>query len=296
MDWVKVVSLPIEKDLTPVCQYLHQQRVVHRVTEEQGQQVIWVTDRQMAQPVAELMERWLKGEVNFEMREQPGALTGAESRIAAADPAQNPFYWRRIPWTLLLLVLSIIGFILVSLDPELRLVRWLTFQDLVRGEEYIGFRPLGYSLVTGQWWRLVTPIFLHFSIFHVLFNGLWLWEFGRRIEALNGGAGLMRLVLLSAMFSNMVQYLWQGASLFGGMSGVIYALLGYIWMRQRRHPHPYLAVPPGIIGFMLAWLVIAMSGAVTLFSNVQIANGAHLGGLVIGMLSGILSARRASGN
>ena len=290
MDWVRVVSLPIEKDLTPLCQYLYQRRVVHRVTEEQGQQVVWVGDRQMAEPVAELLQHWLEGKVDFELSEQPSP----QVKVTAETAESHPFHWRRIPWTLTLLALSIIGFGLVSLDHGLVLVRWLTFQDFVQGEEYIGFRSLAYTLVSGEWWRLLTPIFLHFGVFHLIFNGLWLWEFGRRVEALNGSWGLLRFVVIAGLGSNLVQYLWQGASLFGGMSGVIYALLGYIWIRHRLQPHPYLAVPPGIIIFMLVWLVIGMSGAVTMVSNVQIANGAHLGGLLIGMGLGALAGRRAS--
>lgn len=294
MDWTRVVDLPLEQDLSPLCQYLYSRGVQHRVTEESGRQVLWVTDKAMAGPVAELLTRWLDGSIDIQVAE-PSEEDDAElDRSARASGAHSPFYWRRIPWTLILLALSVLGYGLVSLNESLNWVRLLTFQDFVMGEDYIGFRPVAYNVVHGQLWRFITPIFLHFSVFHILFNGLWLWELGRRVEALVGGWGLLKLVFVIALLSNTAQYVWQGASLFGGMSGVIYGLLGYIWWRHRLSPHPYLDIPPGIIVFMLVWLVVCMTGAVSWFADVQIANGAHVGGLLVGVGFGALAGRRRS--
>lgn len=292
MDWTRVVDLPLEQDLSPLCQYLYSRGVQHRVTEESGRQVLWVTDQAMAAPVADLLTRWLNGSIDFQVSEPStgGGLSREDSEAGSAT--HGPFNWRRVPWTLILLGLSVLGLGLVSVNESLSWVRWLTYQDFIIREEYIGFRPVAYNLVHGQWWRFITPIFLHFSIFHLLFNGLWLWELGRRIEALEGGWGLLKLVFVIALLSNTTQYVWQGASLFGGMSGVIYGLLGYIWWRHRLSPHPYLDIPPGIIVFMLVWLVVCMTGAIGWFADVKIANGAHVGGLLVGVGLGALAGRR----
>jgi len=292
VDWTRVVDLPLEQDLSPLCQYLYSRGVQHRVTEESGRQVLWVTDQAMAAPVADLLTRWLNGSIDFQVSEPStgGGLSREDSEAGSAT--HGPFNWRRVPWTLILLGLSVLGLGLVSVNESLSWVRWLTYQDFIIREEYIGFRPVAYNLVHGQWWRFITPIFLHFSIFHLLFNGLWLWELGRRIEALEGGWGLLKLVFVIALLSNTTQYVWQGASLFGGMSGVIYGLLGYIWWRHRLSPHPYLDIPPGIIVFMLVWLVVCMTGAIGWFADVKIANGAHVGGLLVGVGLGALAGRR----
>ena len=291
MSWTRIVSLPQARDLSEFCAYLYAQGVQLRVSEEGEQQVLWVSQPDLAEPVAELLERWLRGDVQ---------LQGIEPEVDAAPSAaqlepDNPLAWNRTPWTLLLLLLSIIGYAIVALDSNLSLVHWLTLQEFVLGDDYIGFKSVSYGLQQGQWWRLVTPIFLHFGLFHIIFNGLWVWELGRRIEALIGGAGLLRLALVSALVSNMVQYLWEGPSLFGGMSGVIYAFLGYIWLRHKARPHPYLAIPPGIIVFMLIWLLVCMTGALGVLAGIEIANGAHLGGLLVGMALGAFAAKRASG-
>ena len=140
----------------------------------------------------------------------------------------------------------------------------------------------------GQYWRLVTPIFLHFGLVHLAFNCLWLAILGARIEQLSGSLHLMALVLFTGAFSNIVQYGWSGTVNFGGMSGVVYALLGYIWIKGKFVPLAMLQLPQGILGFMLAWLLIGMTGFLEMALGVGIANGAHFGGLVIGMLLGLV--------
>jgi len=113
-----------------------------------------------------------------------------------------------------------------------------------------------------------------------------------------GSSHLLMVMLVSAVASNWSQYLWNGPSLFGGMSGVLYALLGYIWIRNLLRPDPALAVAPGIIAFMLGWLVLCMTGIVDFFMRGSIANAAHVSGLaagmVLGAVFGLLGDRRRS--
>src|SRR5690606_22582251 len=109
------------------------------------------------------------------------------------------------------------------------------------------YSTLEAALQAGQWWRVVTPIFLHFGAMHIIFNALWLWEFGRRIEPALGSSIYAGLILLLAISSNLVQYGWEGPSLFGGLSGVVYGLVGFIGMRQRVYPGSIEPVAPAII-------------------------------------------------
>ncbi len=138
----------------------------------------------------------------------------------------------------------------------------------------------------GDWWRFVTPTLLHFSWMHVVFNCLWLWEFGRRIEVGLGSVHLLGLYLTSAVFSNSLQYFVAGPSIFGGMSGVVYAFMGFIWTGNALRPGWMEPLPPAIVGFMLVWLLVGMVGALEILGAGAIANGAHLGGLIIGVSLG----------
>jgi GlpG protein len=152
---------------------------------------------------------------------------------------------------------------------------------LARALMYAGFSD-------GQYWRLITPIFLHFGLMHLVFNGLWLALLGGRIERLYGSLHLLLLVFASGAISNMIQYSWQGSAYFGGMSGVVYALLGYIWIKGHFAPQPGVQLPPGILPFMLVWLLVGMTGVLELVLGIGVANGAHVGGLLIGMLLGMV--------
>lgn len=200
-------------------------------------------------------------------------------------------YLTRLPVTISALVLGVLGALLVSLAPDL--VSIFTLQDfminVVNGNQSLTFEPLSVALGRGEWWRVATPAFLHFGLFHVVFNSLWLWEFGRRIELLVGS--WIYLVLFSALTvgANVGQYLWSGPALFGGLSGVVYGLLGYIWIRGRRLPNPLLTLPGAILPIMLVWLFVCLFGVVDMFIGGGVANGAHVSGLVIGMIFGAVA-------
>lgn len=177
---------------------------------------------------------------------------------------------RRFPVLSLLLLCSLVGYVLAThFYPQ---PLWLVFG----------------GLDNGHYWRLVTPIFAHFGLMHLVFNGLWLVLLGQRIELLEGSGHLLLVVLLSGFLSNAGQAGWSGAVNFGGMSGVVYALLGYCWIRHRFAPHPLLQLPKELIGFMLVWLLLGMTGIPTLLLGVGIANAAHLVGLLAGMALGMV--------
>lgn len=142
------------------------------------------------------------------------------------------------------------------------------------------------ELATGQLWRLVTPIFIHFSPLHLIFNLLMLQRFGGAVEFRKGWLRLLGMVLVIAVTSNVGQYVVSGPA-FGGMSGVVYGLFGYIWARGRYHPEDDLAMPPNLAFLMMAWFVICFSGAVG-----AVANTAHAAGLGMGCLLGYLPIRQ----
>ena len=110
-------------------------------------------------------------------------------------------------------------------------------------DQYIQWDPGLPEVRRGQVWRLFTPMFLHFDILHILFNMLWLRDLGSMIEARKTSWLLLLLVLVIAGTSNVAQYLVSGPA-FGGMSGVVYGLLGYIWMQGRFNPASRLSLQP----------------------------------------------------
>jgi GlpG protein len=134
---------------------------------------------------------------------------------------------------------------------------------------------------------------LHFGFLHLAMNGMWYWELGKRIELRQGPWLLLLLTLLFSLISNLAQHLVGGPSLFGGLSGVLYGLLGYVWLYQWLAPNPHYRLPKGVLVMMLIWLVVCLTGVVGQLGFGQIANAAHVGGLLIGCLTGLLGGALA---
>ena len=137
----------------------------------------------------------------------------------------------------------------------------------------------------GEVWRLITPIFLHGDIMHIVFNMMWLVQFGRFIESRFGGAKLLALVMAIGIGSNLAEYLWKQPN-FGGMSGVNYGLFGFLWMMGKFGRDQGWQMHPQTVQLMLMWMVLCYTGILG-----PIANAAHTVGLLIGALLGIASAR-----
>ncbi|CAG8999923.1 MAG: Rhomboid protease GlpG [Candidatus Celerinatantimonas neptuna] len=142
--------------------------------------------------------------------------------------------------------------------------------------------PDTLSQLASQPWRVITPIFLHFSILHILFNLLWWWEFGGVIERHLGTGKIIILTLVAAIIPNFAQF-WVDGPLFGGLSGVVYALLGYLWWTQWLRPHVGVRINKAIVGFMLIWLVLGFANII----GPATANLAHLFGLFVGCLQAV---------
>ena len=148
---------------------------------------------------------------------------------------------------------------------------------------------LFYSgLDQGQYLSLVTPIFLHFGLMHLAFNCIWLAMLGSKIEQQQGSIHLFLLVVACGAASNIVQYEWSGSKYFGGMSGVIYALLGYLWVKHKLRPVNNEPLPSGIMLFMVGWLLFCMTGVLELTVGIAVANAAHFSGLISGLVMGAI--------
>jgi GlpG protein len=153
--------------------------------------------------------------------------------------------------------------------------------------------PFLSEIRSGQVWRLVTPIFIHFGIVHLVLNCLSMLYLGTLIETRRGTLRFLLLVLVLAVASNLCEYylgrstiqngrlILKGAPLFGGLSGVIFGLFGYAWAKSRLEPKLGLVITRESVLFMLAWFVLCVLGVFG-----PIANVAHGSGLLLGLAIG----------
>ncbi len=156
--------------------------------------------------------------------------------------------------------------------------------------------PWFEKIQQGEWWRLITPAFLHGGYLHLLFNMLWLIILGKQLEQRLGWQRYLFFVIITAIFSNTSQYLMGGFN-FVGFSGVICAMIAFVWVRQKSAPWEGYLLQTSTLNFVMLFLVsILFLQMVSFFMEVTnkqsitpgIANSAHFSGLLIGGILGKL--------
>jgi GlpG protein len=215
-------------------------------------------------------------------REKVAALEQKRRNQEAVQPKRmftRDSMWPQMsigPLTLVLIVVSVLVTLLGILTPVWPdAMRWLAISQYMPSAMLPEVRH-------GQIWRLITPIFLHFSVLHILFNMMMMRDFGSIIEFRLGTPKLAWMVLILGIASNLGQYFMAGPA-FGGMSGVLYGLFGFIWIRGRVDPLSGLGLTSYSVVIMLAWYVLCLAGVIG-----SVANGTHTVGLLLGMAWGAL--------
>ena len=178
------------------------------------------------------------------------------------------------------------GSVLVLIEP-------LTFIKIDLGSYkngYVSFNSFETTYMqNNEWWRLITPMFIHFSLTHLVFNCLWIYVLGTKIEQIDGHITFINLVIFSSIISNLAQHFFGESALFGGLSGVIYGLLGYCMIIEIDTKQERYDLPPALYLFMLIWLILGFLGILNLFGFGNVANYAHLGGLISGIIFAMIT-------
>lgn len=239
---------------------------------------IWLADDGHLEQVQHELQQFLADPLNrrYQAASWEAGNTGADLHY----PGYSYLYTLRSkagPLTLGVMMLCIAVYILMQVMGDDTLMYWLSWpQD---------------SSQYPQLWRWVSHAFLHFSLLHITFNLLWWWYLGGPLEKRLGTGKLFVLAVVSAFFSGWAQSLFSGA-LFGGLSGVVYALMGYSWLSGERAPERGLMLPRGLMVFSVLWLVAGYFDIL----GMSIANAAHVAGLVLGLLMAFWDTRHRAHN
>ncbi|MBS9777910.1 MAG: rhomboid family intramembrane serine protease [Gammaproteobacteria bacterium] len=192
------------------------------------------------------------------------------------------FFFKKMPVTFSLIALSCFFSVITWFGHIDATLIWLYYStDLI---------------ANGEVWRIITPLFLHFPAMgivfaHLAFNMILLYQFGEIIESCDSSKFLLILVATAGILSNITQgYVFTG--LFGGMSGVVYALLGYIFVLKKIKPSYPGFIPDNIAYFLIGFMVISSLG---LFGD-SIANTAHVIGFFVGVGFAFFQGRKKKSN
>ncbi|KGR75507.1 rhomboid family intramembrane serine protease [Ureibacillus sinduriensis] len=157
----------------------------------------------------------------------------------------------------------------------------ITMLPNIGDEIFYSGASVNYLIGDGQWWRIITSLFLHAGFMHVLFNMFSLFLFGPELEKIAGKMRFLTIYFLAGIFGNMATFVLQdGLYASVGASGAIYGIFGafaaLVYYTRRTMPQLKQVIMPLII----------ISVIITFISpNINVTG--HLGGLITGFLLGL---------
>lgn len=282
----KIGSIPDESAAAEFSAFLRAEGIDCRLDRDEEGWQVWVYDEDRVSPARAWLERYLArpDDPRFAERvaedqlrrqaELDRLLEARRAELPPPRPAVNPL--RSTPVTFGVIVLC--GLVAAATDfgsdrtlrGWLMLSQWRTTSGLLQ-------TPL-LEIRGGEFWRLLTPCFLHFHLLHLVGNVGWLYVLGRQMESALGGWRYAGLLALLGGASNLAQGLLSSPN-FGGLSGVVCGVFGYVWFKSRYAAQEGYTLPTESAVLFLGWVVLCLTGVVG-----PIANVAHLSGLALGVL------------
>ena len=299
--------VPSEASASVFSHFLGGQGIANEIEAEKEGWAVWIHSEDELDKARELLLNFL-GNPNDPKYQKNLRAAEALKRHApeeAAVPNKKYFDRTRLfssrlrlglgPFTFLLIFASVTITILAGLSPTEDFLNNFLITQVHEEGMYVKWYPGLPEIAHGQIWRFFTPILAHDDPFrgnplHLLFDMVWLFIFGTMIESRQSTWRLLLLVLTIAAPSNLAEYFMSGPRFFG-MSGVVYGLFGYIWMKGKYDPDSGYYIQPQTIVMMLIWFFLCLFKVIP-----NIANTVHAVGLAVGVIWGFLSSQTRLGN
>ena len=287
----KIGTLPVEKDALRFWSYLQEQEILSSLEEEDEDTgwSIWIADEDKLESAKKKFNDFLADSEN-EKFNSASPLKKSDLKKDQHEGPKSKGYkehnlgkqWRKAEnsmgiVTLGLIILSVAAFVITGFG---------------KNREIISLLQISSAGLFTKPWGLITPIFIHYGVFHILFNMYWLYDLGNQIEKKKGFKFFTTFVLLLALFSNLMQFIITSSSGFGGMSGVVYGLFGYIWIKSKLDPAENFHLDDSAIIMLFGCLILGYTGFFEKFFAIGIANTVHAAGLLLGLAWGYGSALR----
>lgn len=272
---IKAASLALDTDMREFSVFLRAQGIRHRINEESGAQVIWVDGEREAEFVHRVLQDW-------QFNAPPQVDAPAMGRMPGFSGMQRTALrmFRESPVSLCLIAACLLVALVSELGARADRVAFLFYPRVATDGLLL---LLGDLTTPAAMARSLTPMLLHFGELHLIFNMLWLWYFGRQLEPIHPRWLFVAVIVLTSFASNTTQYLYSNYNNFGGMSGVVYGLVGYTWIVHKGMPRSRLLLNNStFVIFVIALIVME------LVASSWIASAAHVGGLLMGVLLGII--------
>lgn len=281
-----VYQFKATEDPKPLTEALWRHKVAHQIVSKEGYNELWIRDPNQLSTVESLFHTW---------KQDPTALQNArpskESISHGNNRSEKNGFLAQVksaPVTSILLLTTFLVAALTNLGADLTTVGYFAISsfDVRNGQIY--YFTISQVLDTHEYWRLFTPALLHFSVLHIVFNTLWVWDIGGKLERILGSLVWSLGVVIIAVLSNVLQYQISGYPLFGGLSGVVYGVIGFAWLLPLISPRWPELVSKQLMSFFVLWLLVGYTPFPEMVGLGSIANTAHTIGLLSGLGLGIV--------
>ena len=303
----EIGTLAQEKDARVLADYLLTRDITTKLEPRAGGWALWVHREERVPEARSVLAEFEKDPANPLYR----AAAGTAQEIRKHSEKVEKDYRKRVkdfrdrwegamyhraPLAFGLIVASVIVTALMNVNGTFffHIMQNLALSVLEIDEDG-AIRNSGFATILhGEAWRLITPIFLHFGLPHLLFNMLAMRYLGEQVEMRKGTWRFALLVVVAAILSNVGEGFVAHRGYFGGMSGVIYAVAGYLWIKGHTDPEDHLSLNQQSVNWMIGWFLLGIIAPMTAGPNpppvfpYNMANVAHGVGLVVGMVFGLL--------
>jgi GlpG protein len=153
------------------------------------------------------------------------------------------------------------------------------FESILDRQSVLTLWQIFLNFILKQPWRLLTPMFIHWNIIHLMFNGYWVYYLGGLIEKKERSWFFIVMILSAALVTNVAQFVVDYAQPSAGLSGVVYAFFAYLWLSAKYNPMSGYWIRQDIVVWMVGWFLIGLSGYFG-----YVGHYSYLGGLLVGAL------------
>jgi len=256
-------------------------KVAHQIVFKDDHYELWILDLSQLAAVEQLMTIW---------KDDPTLLQQTHNSVETDSNYKEQWAskLKQAPVTATLLLLTLLVAFITQLGSEIKIVGYFSISPFDIRNGHIYFYDLTEVFSKGEYWRFFTPALLHFSVLHIVFNTLWVWEIGAKLERLLGSLLWCVGVVIIAVLSNIFQYQISGYPLFGGLSGVVYGLIGFAWLLPILSNYWPTIISKQLMIFFIIWLAIGYTPFPEMLGLGSIANTAHTIGLMSGLVLGFI--------
>ena len=151
----------------------------------------------------------------------------------------------------------------------------------------------GVYTVNGQWWRLLTAMFVHIGLMHLVFNMIAFAYVGRTVERMFGNVGFLALYIVSGLGGGILAMYLDPLQIHAGASGAIFGIYGALLAMLLRARG---SIPPKILSDLKRYVMVFIAYNLINSFNPRISMAAHIGGLITGFIGGLIAAQPLDGD